>query len=476
LRAGGNGVSVAPRYYDYQAMLEHDLTRDTSVRVFAFGSDDRLKLLVNSPSESDPAVGGTISDSTHFWRLQGRLDTRASSTARWTTTLSVGQDADHIGVGNVAFDVNLYSLDGRSDVRAQVTPWLTAIGGIDIQSDNYDVTTRIPPANFDSSQDTGPIYGRPLVELHGTGNFIRPAGYAMLEVAPIAGLKLFPGVRADYGSDTKTWTADPRLGLRYDVHAAFPRTTLKGGVGLFHQPPQPNESIKPFGTPGVGSLSALHTSVGVEQELARPVELSLELFYKDLQHLVVPVASADSTQNGQSYQNIGSGRAYGSELLLRYKPQGRFFGWLAYTLSRSERRDAPGEPLHRYDFDQTHILTALASYKLGRGWQVGGRFRYVTGSPYTPELGGVMDYDAGAYAPITAKSVNSARLPDFNQLDLRVDKTWKFSAWQLSAYLDVQNVYYRKNAEGIAYNYNYTQSSVVSGLPILPIIGLRGEL
>jgi hypothetical protein len=161
---------------------------------------------------------------------------------------------------------------------------------------------------------------------------------------------------------------------------------------------------------------------------------------------------------------------------LRYKPQGRFFGWLAYTLSRSERRDAPGEPLHRYDFDQTHILTALASYKLGRGWQVGGRFRYVTGSPYTPEIGGVMDYDAGAYAPITAKSVNSARLPDFNQLDLRIDKAWKFSAWQLSAYLDVQNVYYRKNAEGIAYNYNYTQSSVVSGLPILPIIGVRGEL
>src|SRR6478736_6791178 len=50
LRSGGNSVSVAPRYYDYQAMLEHDLTRDTSVRVFAFGSDDRLKLLVNNPS------------------------------------------------------------------------------------------------------------------------------------------------------------------------------------------------------------------------------------------------------------------------------------------------------------------------------------------------------------------------------------------------------------------------------------------
>jgi hypothetical protein len=67
-------------------------------------------------------------------------------------------------------------------------------------------------------------------------------------------------------------------------------------------------------------------------------------------------------------------------------------------------------------------------------------------------------------------------VPDFHQLDMRVDKTWKFSAWQLSAYLDVQNVYFRQNPEGISYNYNYSKSSVVSGLPFLPIIGLRGEL
>ena len=476
LKAGGAGVSTAPVYYDYQAMLEHDVSRDTTLRVFAFGSDDRFKLLLKSPDASDPAAGGDVHENTRFWRVQGRVDTRASSSARWTTTLAVGQDGHQFSIGNLAFDASLYTLDGRSDVRVQITPGLTAVAGMDMQWLDYDVTTRVPPTNFDSNQSSGPFFGRPLVELRGTGSFFRPATYAMLEIEPTAGLKLFPGVRADYGSDTKTWTADPRLGVRYDVHAGFPRTTLKGGVGLFHQPPQPEQSIAPFGTPGVGSLSAVHTSVGVEQELARPVELSVELFYKDLEHLVVPVAAENSAQNGLSYQNIGSGRSYGSEVLLRYKPAGRFFGWVAYTLSQSERRDAPGAPLYHYDFDQTHILTALGSYKLGRGWQVGGRFRYVTGSPYTPEIGGVMDYDAGAYAPITARNVNSARVPDFNQLDLRVDKLWKFNAWQLSAYLDVQNVYNRKNAEGVGYNYNYTKSSIVSGLPILPIIGVRGEL
>ncbi len=198
------------------------------------------------------------------------------------------------------------------------------------------------------------------------------------------GLKLFPGIRTDYHTDTKTWTADPRLGARFDVHAGYPRTTLKGGVGLYHQPPQPYQSIAPFGTPGVGSPSAVHTSLGIEQEISHPIELSIEGFHKDLKNLVVAVPDATGSQNGISYQNIGSGRSYGAEFLLRYKPQGKFFGWVAYTLSRSERRDHPGDALYLYEYDQTHILTALGSYKLGRGWQAGARFRYISGSRTRP--------------------------------------------------------------------------------------------
>jgi len=149
---------------------------------------------------------------------------------------------------------------------------------------------------------------------------------------------------------------------------------------------------------------------------------------------------------------------------------------VAYTLSRSERRDTLSGDYYRYDYDQTHNLTMVGSYKLGRGWQLGARFRYVTGSPYTPEIGGTMDYDAGAYAPVTSLARNSARLPAFHQLDLRVDKTWKFQSWTLGAYLDVQNAYNRKNTENIGYNFDYSQTHAAHGLPLLPIVGIRGEL
>ena len=477
LKGAGVGVTKAPVYYDYQAMVEHDLSRDTTLRLFAFGADDRFKLTLNSPSASDPAIGGAAAQSNTFTRVQGRIETRPSSATRLTSQISVGREAEHFTVGNFVLDGTFSSIDGRSDFRVQLAPAITAVAGLDIQYGQYDVTAKLPPVDFESRQnDTGSVFGRPLVELKGKGTVFRPAAYAMLELTPVPGLKLFPGMRTDYHSDTGTWTADPRLGVRYDVHSGFPRTTLKGGVGLYHQPPLAYQSIKPFGTPGVGSQSALHTSIGIEQDISHPLELSVELFYKDLNKLVVPVSAANSAENGLSYQNIGSGRSYGSEVLLRYKPEGRFFGWVAYTLSRSERRDADSAALYNYEYDQTHILTALASYKLGRGWQVGGRFRYITGSPYTPETGGVVDYDSGTYAPLNSPNKNSARAGAFHQLDVRVDKAWQFQAWKLSAYLDVQNTYVRQNPEGVTYNYNYSKSSSLTGIPFLPIIGLRGEL
>jgi TonB family protein len=475
LRESGVGVTTAPVYYDYQAMLEHDVTRDTTARLFFFGSDDRLKLTLDSPDARDPAAGGDAGLHTGFWRAQGRIDTRPTKDLRWTTTASVGQDSQHIGVGSMNLNVDITTLEGRSDVRAKLGEYASAIAGFDVQYSWFDVGYRLPVVNFEDDQNQAPVFGKPMVDIRGSGRVARPAAYAMLELRPLPGLKLLPGVRSDYDQGTKRWTADPRIGVRYDVHAAYPRTTLKGGVGLFHQPPEPYESIQPFGNSGLKSESAYHYSLGFEQELARPVELSFEGFYKDLRGIVVSQFDAQSA-NGRSYVNLGSGRTYGTELLLRFKPGGKFFGWVAYTLARSERRDDDQADYYRYDYDQTHNLVAVGSYKLGRGWQLGARFRYVTGSPYTPELGGTMDYDAGSYAPVTARVRNSARLPAFHQLDLRVDKTWKFQAWSLSWYLDLQNAYIHKNTESISYNFDYSQTTATYGIPILPIMGLRGEL
>jgi hypothetical protein len=180
------------------------------------------------------------------------------------------------------------------------------------------------------------------------------------------------------------------------------------------------------------------------------------------------------------YGNEGEGSVIGMEALAKYKPDKRFFGWLAYTLSRSVRRDLPEANERLFEFDQTHSMTALGSYRLGRGWEFGARFRLISGPLHTPVLGApnlpaIFAADAGAYTPIQGQPF-SERLPLFHQLDVRVDKAWQFADWRLSAYLDVQNVYNNPAREAVVYNFNYTQRTHQTGLPIIPSIGVRGEI
>ena len=70
----------------------------------------------------------------------------------------------------------------------------------------------------------------------------------------------------------------------------------------------------------------------------------------------------------------------------------------------------------------------------------------------------------------------SARNPAFSRLDLRIQKSWTFSKWSLAVHLDVQNVFNAENREGFRYSYDYRRREGTPGLPILPVLGLRGEL
>ena len=94
---------------------------------------------------------------------------------------------------------------------------------------------------------------------------------------------------------------------------------------------------------------------------------------------------------------------------------------------------------------------------------------------YTLSTYGFYDENIGSQLSLPTYPAFNSRLPMFEQLDLRVDKTWQFTHWKLGAYLDVMNVYNRGNVEGVSYSYNYTQQSTVNGIPFLPNLGLRAD-
>jgi TonB family protein len=463
-----------PVYWDGQLTLEIDVSRRTRLTLFAFGADDKLELLIKTPDVKDPGAGGEIGVHTGFLRFGVRTRTELNDDLTWTNTFSYGPDRSNLVFGIDTFYFTIQQLALRSELRARFHERVSGAFGLDFQTSRYDLDLNVRPYPPNDEADS-PYFARPARRFVEQLWMVRPAAYGQLEITPWHGTRMIPSLRIDYSADTGYVTIDPRFVMRSIVHEGPHRTTLKGGVGMYQQPPLPQESVAPFGTEGVRSNRSVHVSLGVEQQLVEGLSLSLEGFYKHYSRLIIAVPDEQGSPIGARFENIGSGRAYGAEALLKYQGNQRFTGWLAYTLSRSERKNSPDDELRLFQYDQTHILSVLGNVKLGWGFSFGARFRYVTGLPTTPLVGGVLDLDAGAYAPI-ASARYSGRLPPFHQLDLRLDKTWKIRSGALIAYVELRNAYNRANTEEIAYRYDYAESQKVSGLPILPVIGLRGEL
>lgn len=478
----GANIKTLPVYYDYQAIVERKVSSDSRLSFRFYGADDRFAAIID-PLAQEPAIGGSLRFGTSFYQGQALYEKQLSSYANSSTMLSVGRTALNFSVGSFKFDLVLQPVQWRQEFGFKLGRGLRLNTGLDFQVQPYDITVRTPAPPRAGEADSGPFSSRPVIEVVESATVVRQGAYADAEWQPTERLRVVPGLRFDYARDTGKSDVSPRINARFDVvpggnderGRARRRTTVKAGAGYYYQPPQFQETNAVFGTVGLGSNRALHYSLGVEQEVTTQVDVGVEGFYKDFDNLVAGGTPTDLAR----YTNNGLGKSYGLETLLRYKPDKQFFGWVAYTLSRSERQNYPGDEAYLIPYDQTHNLTVLGSYRLGRGWEFGVRFRVVSGSLTTPvrsapDLPAIYAADSGAYVPFQAAE-NSERLPLFHQLDLRLDKRWQIKTYRISTYLDVYNVYNHAGVEGVSYSYNYGSRIYQTGVPFLPSVGVRGE-
>lgn len=475
LKGAGTSVQTAPVYYDYQFIVERNKGPGDKLSFRLYGSDDRLALIVSDPAAQDPGFGGNVSFGTAFIAGQILYQKQLTTNANLDVMLTAGKQHFEFELGgSLNLDITNYPIDFRSEFGYRIHETAKINVGLDFQSGPYDIFVRAPPIPGDG-QTTAPLATQVPIETQTDDFSFRPAWYTDLEWQPTKRLRAVPGFRLDYDNSTGYIDLSPRLNVRYslftpeDDHWGGKKTVLKGGVGKFSQPPEGQESDPVFGTPTVQSNHSMHYSVGFEQDLSKQIMLSMEGYYKSTYHLV--------TSQDFVYGNNGSGHVIGLETLLKYQADERFFGWIAYTLSRSVDRDCDDCDLQTFPYDQTHNLILLGSYRLGRGWEVGARFRLVSGRMVTPvasPINSIFAGDAGSYVPIQGRP-NSERLPLFHSLDVRIDKRFQFRTWQLSTYLDIQNVYNYAAREGYVYNYNFSQQAYQTGLPIIPSLGVRGE-
>jgi hypothetical protein len=141
------------------------------------------------------------------------------------------------------------------------------------------------------------------------------------------------------------------------------------------------------------------------------------------------------------------GRSYGLEVMLRKRDsRDGVFGWLAYTLSHSERKYDTGWAA--YDFDRTHIFNAVVGVRLPHNWEIGARLLLQSGTPITTVYG----YNAGR--------------SDWQfRADLRVDKRAVWNNWMLDFYVDIINTTVAEETGGVLGSFSFRY--------VLPTVGFR---
>ncbi len=493
--------TVSPKWYDYQIKVKQLDRANGSLSIFAFGYRDKLTAGTNADTAqgSDPDFQGDFGSIASAHRAYLQWKHNFSDDWNMTITPSYGVDVTSVDVGG---GVRLTQEQPIFELRAE-TNWrpnerFSLLVGTDTVVGGFDFEAELP-FSFEDVASFDPLAERNPVAFTGKGYFYTPDFYLQSEIHPLKDPDrwvIYPGLRFNSGKlwdidnpdplfQTQGW--DPRISSRLKIGQ---QGTLKGGVGLYSQWPQPFEAWRPEGSTELEMEKVLSAEVGIEQQIIPGLNADISVFGKKLYDLIVDNPDATST-DALFYVNEGIGRVYGMEAIIKQDPINNIFGWLSYTLSRSERNNYPnrsselavdevaGSPSsgdwYLFDLDQTHILTGVLGYQLPKDFGLSSQIQYVTGNPYTPYSGGIYDLDQDFYTGYSTAAYNSERLPDYFAINLRADKKFTFETWQLDAYADFLNVIRGENPEFVVYNYDYTDQRFIRSLPFIPSIGFETE-
>ena len=478
--------SLFPRYHDFQLIIDHPAGRGATITARLLGAKDTLEI---------PDQHGGL-----FLRMQNsfhRVDLAYRKRhGRWDFLLAPAVRFDRTAYESGSYHRRRGDVVGLLRAEASVRPIrpLHFTLGLDTQIDRYTTRVHYFP------------YMAPPVDDSGRG-LATATGLYLSSQLDVGRMAIIAGARlnAFTGAENHALAFDPRVLLRYTPH---PRVRIQLAAGLYSQPSlrrfvQTANFISPDSTgptnsgfypqlilPGamrfldpqlefeptscVGAMRATQYSANLHLDLTDSLDLEATVFYRRIRDNLPPREPGPDEPEPDAFAPRATGSAtHGVELMLRHDLTARLYGWVAYTWMRSTASATYPDHIARTpaDFDQRHNLVMLIGYKLPRRWSIAARFRLVTGLPYTPFVAGLDDGN-GHVAPLVG-APNSARMPVFHQLDLRVDRTWILHRCIVAAYLDVMNIYNRQNAEGVLYSANYASTRAVVGVPILPVLGLK---
>jgi outer membrane receptor for ferrienterochelin and colicin len=468
-------LPIRPSYWDFQTKITHQINKKTTLSFIGLGAIDDFRFAAIKKASPEKLY---ILNSNPF-------------IAQWTYTAGVSlKRLMNNGYVNIALSRNSFDNDInqfednttklpsqktltyksresenklRIDVNKNINNWKIAYGAV-LQLSEFSNNT-FAVIRKQLADGLGNII-QPAVTVNfksPLNNFLRYGAFAQVSKRFFDNrLGVSAGLRSDMNTFTTTGnnglkTLSPRIAASYIIADKW---TANASVGRYYK-------IAPYTILGFADNAnnlvnknslyqrSDHYAAGVEYLPNDGLRFTAEGFYKDYANVPVSISKGISLANLGGDFNVlgneavvtnGKGRAFGFEFFAQKKLTNKFFGILSYTFYRSEYAGLDNK-LIASAWDNRHLLSVTWGYKFKRNIELGLKFRYQGGAPYSPydEAASQANFLSQGQGIFDYSKLNNLRLGGYNSSDVRIDKKWNFKKMTIDLFLDVTNWYVAKN-------------------------------
>lgn len=467
------GLPFLPTFNDFQLKTTTKLNDKTELTFIGLGAIDNFELNQDIPdkeTEEDRENRLYLLDvlpiQTQWNYVTGLKLKRFRANGFWTFVLSRNMlnnqsikfaGNDNSSVANLLFDYS--SQESENKFRAENSIFgkgYTIKYGMNYQYSRYFIR------NFDKAAlassggvidiESTSFFSQYGIFISGSKNFYQDR------------LLLTGGVRMD-GADFSETAANPFNQISPRISASYqlrPNLFATANAGIYYQKPaytvlgfRNNEGELENRENDVRFIRNSQLIAGIEFLVPeKNRRFTAEAFYKKYSYYPTSIRNGIALANlGADFGVIGNesvvsdaeGRAYGLEFLAQQRLFKDFYGIAALTLVRSEFTNPNTAGFVPSSWDNKFIVSLTAGKRFGKNWEIGTRWRFLGGTPYTPfnleESSLISNWDLRNSGILDFNQINAIRLDPFHQLDLRIDKKYFFKRWNLNWYLDIQNLY-----------------------------------
>jgi hypothetical protein len=461
-------LPIRPNFYDFQYKVTHKINDKTTLTAIGLGAIDRFTFATTKNSTPENVFITRSLPYINQWNYTTGFNLKRKvkkgfmnfslSRNMFNNSLDKFVTGEQIEADRT-FKLVSQEIENkfRFDINKYIDGWKIT-GGVSAQYVKYntDLYNKVSNNVLDSAGNV--IVPEQIIKIKSATEFFKYGLFGQVAKNFFKEkLLLSLGLRTDMNSFTKEGnnplkTLSPRLSAAYHLTSKF---DITASIGNYYKIPTYTslgyrDQMGNLVNQDMKYIQSTHYVLGTQFLPNKALRITVEGFYKQYANYPVSATSGVSLANqGSEFGSIGSekvisngkGETYGFEIFVQQKLIKKIFYVVSYTFVRSKFAGQNGQ-LIPSSWDSRHLLSATLGYKFKKGYELGLKYRFAGGTPFTPYDLAIsqQNYLLTGTGTLNTNLLNTNRLQAFNQLDIRVDKKINFKRTALDLYIDIQNV------------------------------------